>query len=103
MGYIDKHYDITKVKEVEITINPMLYDNWRYDMKRIATMSESKAEAILAKYISISVKYDGIEKHDLTPTSHEIVVEDENVQRGHQPITIKGRDLHVISDFGYGT
>jgi hypothetical protein len=103
MEYIDKHYDISKVKEVKITINPMLYDNWRYDMKRIATMSRIQAEEMLSKYISISVKYVGIDKHDLTPTRHEIVVEDENVQCGHQPITIKGRDLHIISDFGYGT
>jgi hypothetical protein len=101
--YIDTHYDIAKVKEVRITINPMLYDDWRRDLKRIAGMSEIQAEALLAKYISISVRYVGIDGKDSSPISHEIVVEDKNVQRGHQPIIIKGGDLHIVADFNYGT
>jgi hypothetical protein len=49
------------------------------------------------------VRYIGIDGNDSKPMAHEIVVEDDNVQCGKQPITIKGKDLHIISDFDYGT
>jgi hypothetical protein len=103
LQYVDTWYDINEVKEVEITVNPGLYDGWRSDLKNIAQMSESKVEAILTKYISISVRYIGIDAKDSKPIRHGIFVEDDNIRSGKQPITIKGKDLHIIGDFSYGT
>jgi hypothetical protein len=49
------------------------------------------------------VRYIGIDADDSRPIGHWIAVEDDNVLTGKQPITIKGDDLHIISDFDFGT
>jgi hypothetical protein len=109
-SYIDDQYKIDNVEDIRITVHPMLYGDWRRDLKDITSLSEEQAVAVMSKLLSIDVRYIGIDGYPAGNGSshvqkirHEVFVEDDRVCSGEHPITILGKDMHIVSDFDFGT
>jgi hypothetical protein len=105
-SYIDTQYKIDNVEDIRITVHPMLYGDWRRDLIDITSLSEEQAVAVMSKLLSIDVRYIGIDADDSSHVQkirHEVFVEDDRVCSGEHPITILGKDMHIVDDFDFGT